>query len=182
MLWLSYLIYYFAYLTYLISGLSLYHHYLYNIKLAVVVHIPFDKRKYICLENCKVAAGAWLVQYIYKRQSSCQPFKATCHTFLTGELLSHLAYAEHEFQQKKKSVEVLVMDSSCLYSSHGINMQDKVLHFPKSCTFCFISANPIWLRHFYKNVSNFELCGKCWVLLDEGREGQKRKNTFLWMH
>lgn len=181
MLWLSYFIYYFAYLTYLISGLSLYQHYLYSIKLAAVGHIPFGRRKYICLEKCKVAGGAWLVQYIYKRQSSRQPFNATS-SFLTGELLSHLAYAEHELQHKKKSVEVLVMDSSCLYSSHGINMQEKVLHFLKSCTFYFISANPIWLRHFYKNVSNFELCGKCWVLLDEGREGQKRKNTFLWMH
>lgn len=79
MRWLSYFIYYFAYLTYLISGLSLYQHYLYSIKLAAVGHIPFGKRKYICLENCKVAAGAWLVQYIYKRQSSCQPFNATSY-------------------------------------------------------------------------------------------------------
>lgn len=43
MLQLSYLMYYFSYLTYLISGLSLYQHYLYSIKLAAVAHVPLPK-------------------------------------------------------------------------------------------------------------------------------------------
>lgn len=178
MLWLSYLSYYF---TYLISGLSLYQHYLYSIKLAAVAHIPFGKRKYICPKIARLQLELGWRNIFTSVKVHANPLMQR-HTFLTGELLSHLAYAERELQHKKKSVEVLVMDSSCLYSSHGINMQEKVLHFLKSCTFYFISANRIWLRHFCKNVSNFELCGKCWVLLDDGREGQKRKNTFLWMH
>lgn len=60
-----------------------------------------------------------------------------------------------------KSVEILVANSPCLHGGHRINTQDQVLHFLKSCTFYFPSANPIRLRHFYKNESNSELCGKC---------------------
>lgn len=60
-----------------------------------------------------------------------------------------------------KSVEILVANRPCLHGGHRINTQDQVLRFLKSCTFYFLSANPIQLRRFYKNASNSELCGKC---------------------
>lgn len=97
MLRLSYLICYFAYLNYLISGLSLYQHYLYSKKLVAVAHIPLEKGSRSAWKTARLQLELVWCNIFTNIEVHPNPLMQY-HTFLTGELTSQLACAEHELQ------------------------------------------------------------------------------------
>lgn len=95
MLHLSDLIYYFGYLAYLISGLSLYQHYLYSTKLAAVAHIPLAKGSRSAWKTARLQLElGWCNIFTSIKVHPCPLVQR--HTFLTGELRPRLACAERE--------------------------------------------------------------------------------------